>query len=733
MHPELIPLSLEIQRNHYYHDEGVRKETINALIDVRRKETIIKEKKQTEFIFNSTQPQEANQFFLGQQEEEKRRENEANMTQNTSKSLSNMMTDIERFKERQKQELLKMIENELRSACLQQQKDLKMIIKKEKAKDKEYSHMQYQKEVQKQKRLYEQDKQLREEENNKKQKKAYKTYYQKEQQKIQKAKLKEQRHQETIKEKERVKKEKEEQIRLKALNFEKEKEFKINQREEEIKERERNKKTMQEYFNSQLNATKEQKRIDHEKAMKETKERADYLLKQKEIEYNNKQSQIEEQRKLNDKQKENIERMRIAKAKETEQKHKDMLEYNTIRANSKIDAFYQKEEEMNEKKKQTEYNYQRNAEARKAALLEKEKKANEAKEMSNYMSEQKKNSILNHLNTENEKTQFYLQRKEQQSKAQKQKHDLEDTEMKMNVKRTEQLRQYIIETKEEEMKAKNDKIMENRKKKEEEMNEKKRLLKIKEKKREKIQQEFDKIKSKNGALDFDEIKKLNPQDKDFISRIELLKKDYEDKSRMQIESYQRSKTISRQISAQITANRSKSINKNRRNDNIVQTEGNDDNNNSKTMHSKKNNSTIKRKRAQTAKKLTGNQQSDMNNAENSSKTNMQQQKKNNDEIAISDYPPINPKEKMTNAKMKYLLEQYQTKLNKDLLTFIEEKKKQNETNNKLFNEITNEKERRRLMTILKMERAQSSDKIGEYNKMIDVKLEEYKAELTKLL
>ena len=42
-----------------------------------------------------------------------------------------------------------------------------------------------------------------------------------------------------------------------------------------------------------------------------------------------------------------------------------------------------------------------------------------------------------------------------------------------------------------------------------------------------------------------------------------------------------------------------------------------------------------------------------------------------------------------------------------------------------------EKAKKRLVKILAMQRAQSTDKVCEYNKLIDVKLEEYSNELKK--
>ena len=79
-----------------------------------------------------------------------------------------------------------------------------------------------------------------------------------------------------------------------------------------------------------------------------------------------------------------------------------------------------------------------------------------------------------------------------------------------------------------------------------------------------------------------------------------------------------------------------------------------------------------------------------------------------------------------------MVKDYEEKLMKDFLNFMNnEKEAENERKN-IIKETKSEKEKKRLEKIFAMQRGQSSDKIGEYNKLIDVKLEKYEKELKKL-
>ena len=79
-----------------------------------------------------------------------------------------------------------------------------------------------------------------------------------------------------------------------------------------------------------------------------------------------------------------------------------------------------------------------------------------------------------------------------------------------------------------------------------------------------------------------------------------------------------------------------------------------------------------------------------------------------------------------------MLKDYKEKLMKDFLTFFNKEKDAENERKELINEAKTEKERKRLEKIFAMQRGQSADKIGEYNKVIDEKLETYEKELKKI-
>jgi hypothetical protein len=102
-------------------------------------------------------------------------------------------------------------------------------------------------------------------------------------------------------------------------------------------------------------------------------------------------------------------------------------------------------------------------------------------------------------------------------------------------------------------------------------------------------------------------------------------------------------------------------------------------------------------------------------------------------IQIQEHPPINKNEQLNENKINNMVNEYTKKLMNDFLKFCEKEKKANKERDKLINEASDEKEKKRLAKILALQRGQSSDKIGEYNKMIDDKIEDYKDKLYTIL
>ena len=112
MHPEIIPLSLEIQKSHFYHMQGIREETLRLMIEERR-----------QIIRNELESQSKKNFSMNNNTKEQQKNQSTQQKADLSKSktkLSKEQKEIEKCREKQKKELLAMIETQLKSAFLKQ-------------------------------------------------------------------------------------------------------------------------------------------------------------------------------------------------------------------------------------------------------------------------------------------------------------------------------------------------------------------------------------------------------------------------------------------------------------------------------------------------------------------------------------------------------------------------------------------------------------------------------------
>ena len=75
------------------------------------------------------------------------------------------------------------------------------------------------------------------------------------------------------------------------------------------------------------------------------------------------------------------------------------------------------------------------------------------------------------------------------------------------------------------------------------------------------------------------------------------------------------------------------------------------------------------------------------------------------------------------------MEDYKSRALKAFLLFCNKEKDQEIERKEIFAEAKTEKEKKRLQKILKMQNAQSVDKIGEFNNLIDEKIAEYEKAL----
>ncbi len=213
----------------------------------------------------------------------------------------------------------------------------------------------------------------------------------------------------------------------------------------------------------------------------------------------------------------------------------------------------------------------------------------------------------------------------------------------------------------------------------------------------------------NTQIDIEKIKKLFPDDIELHKKLERTKDEFEKKQSKQIDAYERNKFQRRNNLKRHKSSERIKLEKSNNYNSIVNNKTNINNNINKLTNNDIKINKKKRKRPKTA-----------NN------------KKNRNENIINDMPEISEKEILNENKIKFMVKDYKEKLMKDFLDFVNKEKESENERKELMLEAKSEKERKRLERIFAMQRGQSTDKIGEYNKLIDEKLEIYEKELKKL-
>jgi hypothetical protein len=237
--------------------------------------------------------------------------------------------------------------------------------------------------------------------------------------------------------------------------------------------------------------------------------------------------------------------------------------------------------------------------------------------------------------------------------------------------------------------------------------------------KEKIKKQFEELTVKNkGEIDIEKIKKLFPNDIELHKELKNTKNEFEKKQSKQIDAYERDKFQRRnnlkryKSSEKLKSEKSKTNNSFNNNTNT--------NNKSNTNLNINNNTNVNYKKANTMKKKRP------TTAKNKIKNNA-----NLNPNVIQDIPEISKKEILNENKIKFMVKDYKGKLMKDFLDFVNKENEKENERKELLLEVKDEKERKRLEKIFAMQRGQSTDKIGEYNKLIDEKLEFYENELKK--
>ena len=226
--------------------------------------------------------------------------------------------------------------------------------------------------------------------------------------------------------------------------------------------------------------------------------------------------------------------------------------------------------------------------------------------------------------------------------------------------------------------------------------------------KEKIKKQFEELTTQNkGQIDIEKIKKLFPDDEKLHKELEKTKNEFEKKQQKKVEAYERDKFQRRSVMKM--KSRPLSSNKLRAKKNIIKDANNNDIDNN-----------IKPKKTKSPKmrnKIKEKEDSDINIKESNKKLN------------ILDIPKIKENEVLNENKIQFLLDDYKSKLMKEFLLFCDKEKEAENERREIFAEAKNEKEKKRLQKIFEMQNAQSADKIGEYNNLIDEKITQYEKSL----
>ena len=242
------------------------------------------------------------------------------------------------------------------------------------------------------------------------------------------------------------------------------------------------------------------------------------------------------------------------------------------------------------------------------------------------------------------------------------------------------------------------------------------------KEKEEIKLQFEELTTKNiGEIDIDKIKKLFPDDEELHEKLEKTREEFEIRKNKQIEAYERDKFQRREMLKKYKRpHSSHNIRIQKENQNSISKANKNMNNinaNSNINNYISNNNITK-------------SQYNMNNKQNKSRPKTVNKKKSADSyVELREIPMVSRKEELNENKIKFMVQDYKDKLLKDLLNLCNKENEKENKRKELLKEIKSEMEMKRLEKIFAMQRAQSTDKIGEFNNLIDEKVEKYEKEL----
>ena len=695
-HPELTSLNIDIQQSHYFHEQAARELLLTKLIRERR-----------ELINNE------NELYLKQKEEKKekkKKQKELEKKKNKSKPLS----EVEKTREKKKRELFNELESRLREAYKKKENELKTKLEENKKNDLLLEEKIRRKEEEEHKKFLEKERIKKEKLMQEKQERTRYEYEIKE--KIRKEKEKEKEKYNIMKKKEREKerKKKAENFERNLKNLENQKQLAHDEKERREKEKQDKKKLFDKYINDKRSQDLYMKKKEHEERMninieKNNMKREENIQRMRQKEENILNNLIQNQQQKDE--------MFLKKKKEEElinKHHQENLDWNEYQKDKSNQAFFEKQAKIEQFRIRNEMEKKRYIAELQNYNRDKEQKVLEQKE---YYKNMKIDDALRRIEEKNMEFDKNMEMRKRENELNRRKKEEEEEQKKERmVYERSRIENNYIDNLMKDMEEKEKRYEENRKKMQEKEKAKYDFIKKQNEEKEKIKKHFEELTTKNkGEIDIEKIKKLFPDDEELHKKLDLTKQEFEKKQSKQIDAYERDKFQRRETLKKLkrskSSEKSKTIKSNTNNNiNNINNENTNQNNISKNININTNNN---RKRPKTANKVKR-----INSVSST--------------FTIEDIPKISGKEMLNENKIKFMVKDYKERLMKDFLKFFNKEKEAENERKKMIKEANTEKERKRLEKIFAMQRGQSADKIGEYNKIIDEKLEKYEKELTKL-
>ena len=685
MHPELTSLNLEIQKSHYFHEQEVREVLVSKLIRQRR-ELINKE----------------NEYRLKQKEEKKKIQQEKRIKlkdENPEKFLKKKAAnDVAVTKNKQKKQLFNILEANLREAYIKRENELKSQLEENKKNDLLFEENFRKKEQEKHKKFLEQQRQIKEKMMIEEQNNLKEEYEKKEEIRKQKEKERMAYHDMKKKQKEKERKEKEERFK-ENMEFLEHKKMRLkDERKLKEKEREYYKDFMDKNKRQRLTEEINQRKERHEMIMQNVNKKNNIKIKENEQRFMDKQDKIKNNLHQKELQKESYFLKKKEKEEDYNKIHQNNIDWNNYKKEKNDKLIMEKQSKAEEFKKRNDLEKRLYQEELQRIQMEKEE---QMKEQRAYLQIMKINDGLNRINEKNEEYEKFLKNKKEDNEKKRKEKELKDEEKKerMIYERSRIENNYIDNSKKE-MEEKERRYKENREKAEKKLKEKYDFLKKQKEEKEKIKKEFEDLTLQNkGEIDIEKIKELFPGDEELHKKLDKTKSEFEKKQNRQQSAYERGKLQRRSVLEMKTKNADKLMEKKKKN--------------LEKDISSTNQKRKKISRPKTATKI---------------RTNLNLSQKNN-KFNILDIPKIQDQEPLNENKIQFLLEEYKSRAMKEFLLFCNEEKEAELERKEIYAEAKTEKEKKRLKNILKMQNAQSVDKIGEFNLLIDKKIAEYEKAL----